>query len=128
MTLWPGRTRTCASVVLDSERNERPPPEQSAAVRRLEAALAKDPRSAGEPVSLVIQIVGWVWKRGLPGPSITLSTTSSESSEKKIVFLRSGNRSSIAFRRGRSPGTPNTIFLDADGHGMFLRYSGTTAR
>ena len=47
--------RTCASGVLNFERNERPTPEQSTAVGRLETALAKDPRSAAEPFSLVIQ-------------------------------------------------------------------------
>jgi hypothetical protein len=47
--------RTCASVVLDFERNEQPTPEQSESVRPLEAALAKDPQSVGQPVSLVIQ-------------------------------------------------------------------------
>ena len=97
--------------------SEQPTPEQSESVRRLEAALAKDPRSAGEPVSLVIQ-----------NRRVGVETRSAQARNrfiddfqrvfgKEVIFLHSGTDRELPFNGLVLPERPNTIFLEADGTG-----------
>jgi hypothetical protein len=103
--------------VLDFERNEQPIPEQSESVRRLEAALARDPRSGGEPISLVIQTprrlgVETQYSRALKDTIAGFERVFG----KEVIFVRSGTDRVLPFDGVVLPERPNTIFLDADGH------------
>jgi hypothetical protein len=111
--------------VLDFERNERPTPEQSAAVGRLQAALAKDP---GAPVSLIIQTRRMGVQTRVSQALNQFLDDFQRVFRKEIVFLRSGTDRVLPFDRVILPERPNTIFLDADGHGNVLALLGNTAR
>jgi hypothetical protein len=103
--------------VLDFESNERPTPEQSAAVGRLEAALAKDPRSAGEPIYLVIQTPSRVGVETRYSKALKDTIAGFERLfGKEVIFVRSGTDRVLPFDGVVLPERPNTIFLDADGH------------
>jgi hypothetical protein len=105
--------------VLDFVCSEQPTSKQSEAVRRLEAALAKDPRGAGAPVSLVIQ----TGARRV-GVETQLAKALKETIAgfervfgKEVIFVRSGTDRVLPFNGLVLPERPNTIFLDADGLG-----------
>jgi hypothetical protein len=137
--------------VLDFTRNERPTTRQSETIRAAELALAKDPRSGGQPVILVPQ----TRRLGLLGGTMQSAraldafiTSFERVLGKEVIFLRSGTDRVLPFDGLVLPERPNTIFLDADGDanvaallghewahtlqvtnrpmamGMFLRYSG----
>ena len=112
--------RACASVVLDFERNEQPTPEQLEFLRAVEAALAKDPRSAGEPVSLV--------KRGWLRPSIPSSTTSNELSAKKSSLSTREQIASCLSMGWFSRNVLTRYFSTHMALGMLQHYLGNTGR
>jgi hypothetical protein len=112
--LLPAEARTSAAVVLDFVPNEQPTPEQSAAVGRLETALAKDPRSAGRGIKLSIQ-TPLDPTTGSGRAALDFVQGWERATGKQIIFVASEDVEPLPFTGVVSAADPNTIFLDAAG-------------
>jgi hypothetical protein len=108
-------SRTSAAYLLEFDDEQQPTPERSAAVARLEAALAKDPRSGGKPIKL-IPVTRRVGAATVSGQKLNETIDGlSRLFGKNIVFIRSGTGEDLPFTGIVNPSDPNTIFLDAAG-------------
>jgi hypothetical protein len=113
LRLLPAESRMSASVVLDFERNERPTPEQSAAVGRLQANLAKDPRGGSTDLVIQVPVVG-----GATGPgraAYNFIQGWQQYTGKQVIFVASGTDQPLPFTGIVKPSDPNAIFLDVAG-------------
>jgi hypothetical protein len=108
------RIAPARTFVLDFERNERPTPEQSESVRRLQASLAKDRRGGAPDLVIVRPIADHTTTRS-DQAALDFIQGWQRLTGKQVVFVSSASGQPLSFTGVVSPSDPNTIFLDAAG-------------